>query len=191
MPKIIVVTGGIGSGKSIVSQYLRINGYKVYDCDSRAKYLNNHHRKIISEIISEFGSESYQNGALDTKYLSAVVFGNKEKLKRLNKIVHPRVREDLLNWIIENNNEKLLFVETAILKESNLSDMFDSIILVDAPVDIRIERVELRNNLNRNDIQKRIESQNFANLSIDFYINNDNSTPLIPQINFIIKALTN
>lgn len=191
MSKVIVITGGIGSGKSVVSEYLRTVGYQVYDCDSRAKYLNNHHPLIISSIIEEFGQESYSDGQLNTKYLSSIVFGNPDKLKKLNQIVHPRVREDILDWVKHNNAEKLLFVETAILKESNLSDLFESVILVDAPVDIRVERVVLRNNMNRSDIRRRISTQSFDELSVDYKILNDNIAPLIPQINFIIKALTN
>ena len=103
IPRLYVITGGIGSGKSVVSEILRVKGCKVYDCDSRATYLNNHHPGIVKDIIHEFGPEAYINGSLNKSYISGIVFSNKMMLEKLNNIVHPRVREDILNWVKKNN----------------------------------------------------------------------------------------
>ena len=113
MKKRIAIIGGIGSGKSVVSQILRVMGFPVYDCDAEAKRLMDNSQKIKSRIVDAFGEESLLNGQLNRPYLATMVFGHPENLKKLNGIVHPEVHADFEQWVSECNADAV-FVETAI-----------------------------------------------------------------------------
>jgi len=115
---------------------------------------------IKSEIIKSFGKNSYIDGKLNTKYLAEIVFSNKEKVKKINSIVHPSMIEKIINEaanLHENNN--LVFVEAALIFEAHMQNIFDYILMITADENIRIKRLQLRDNDNRKSIQKRINSQ--------------------------------
>ena len=178
--KIIAITGGIGSGKSVVSHVLRIMGFAVYDCDSRAKCLMQEDSDLKKRL-----SVAFSDGVVcDRRKLASIVFSSPDLLSLLNSIVHPAVRADLIYWA--QGKEGLVFVETAILKESGMIDMIDEIWIVDAPKGLRIERVMARNNMSREDVEKRINSQSrdiyFDNKSVKMIIN-DGYHSLLAQIN--------
>ena len=110
-PLIIGITGGIGSGKTKLSDHLRREGYDVYDSDLEARRLQNEHPKIKSQLINLFGEEIYNSQGLNRSELAKIVFAKHELLLKLNEIVHPVVREDFRNWILNHSSQKFVFVE--------------------------------------------------------------------------------
>lgn len=185
--KRIAIIGGIGSGKSVVSQILRVMGFPVYDCDSEAKRLMDNSSKIKSKIVDTFGEESLINGQLNRPYLSTVVFGHPEKLKQLNNIVHPEVHLDFEHWVAECKTSAV-FVETAILFESGMDAFVDEIWMVDAPEEVRVARVVKRNGLPVEQVKARIRSQKIiseTNLPL-FKIDNIGKVALLPQVDRLI-----
>ena len=183
MAELIAITGGIGCGKSIVSLILKEIGYEVYDCDCKAKYLMDNSPTIKDCLKSTFGNDIIIDGTINRVKLANIVFNNKEKLVKLNNIVHSSVKEDLISWKLENSHNKLLFVETAILYQSGLDSIVDEVWEVNAPLEIRIERVMKRNNISRQDVLSRIESQKCEILTpADYIITNDDKVAILPQL---------
>lgn len=190
--KVIALTGGIGSGKSVVSSILRIMGYVVYDCDSQAKKVMDSSEKIKRGLLDAFGYDCVdKDGLINRKYLGKVVFDNPKALLTLNGIVHPEVRKDLQEWtrIKKEEGNSYVFVETAILKESNLKDMIDLEWNVYAPISLRIQRVMKRNNLSEVDVRARIKSQSSTDDMTEFSIINDGVTAILPQIERNLKLI--
>ena len=128
----IGITGGIGSGKSVVSRLLRIMGYSVYDTDSEAKRLMESSLEVVQKLSECFGRDIYHNGRLNRGLLSSRVFGKSDKIVLLNSIVHPVVRFDFYRWS-ESLNEEICFVESAILYESRFDELVDEVWTVTAP----------------------------------------------------------
>lgn len=183
MADLIAITGGIGCGKSIVSLILKEIGYEIYDCDCKAKYLMDNSPTIKDCLKSTFGNDIIIDGTINRVKLANIVFNNKEKLVKLNNIVHSSVKEDLISWKLENSHKKLLFVETAILYQSGLDSIVDEVWEVNAPLEIRIERVMKRNNISRQDVLSRIESQKYEILAqADYIITNDDKVAILPQL---------
>ncbi len=188
MAILIAITGGIGCGKSIVSRILEEFGYFVYDCDKNAKLLMDNSLVIKNNLKHIFGNDIIECNAINRAKLANIVFNNKEKLIELNKIVHTSVKEDLISWKSRKSHEKMLFVETAILYQSGLNNIVDEIWEVIAPLEIRIERVIKRNNISRQEVISRIESQKHKILaSADYTIINDDKDAILPQINSILN----
>lgn len=191
-PIIIAITGGIGCGKSVVSEILRKMGHLVYDCDSRAKVLMDN-PEIISEIASQISTKVVTpQGQLSRSLLGEIVFSNPHQLQKLNHIVHHHVRNDIKKWIVEHNDCTALWIETAILYQSGLDKMVDRIWEVTAPTPLRVRRVMKRNSMSRTQVQNRIDAQNLTPHNTDNHIMivNDGVKPLLPQIESLI-AYTN
>ena len=182
--RLVAITGGIGSGKSVVSAILRIMGYSVYDCDSRAKNLMNTNNDIKNDLISSFGVDCIsEDGKINAQYISSIVFKDKTALLKINSIVHPRVKDDILLEYL--NNQGVMFVETAILLQSNLLDIIDEVWLVDAPEKVRVKRVMLRNSMSADEVRRRIKSQSgqdYSTLKNLCPIINDGVSAILPQI---------
>ena len=141
---IIGITGGIGSGKSTIARALAARGYAVYDCDREAKRIIAENKDVQQQIINLFGEKSFINGIYNTQYISKCVFSpslqgraGEALLAQLNAIVHPAVKEDILE-------KQPDFVESAILYEAGLDAICDKIFVVDAPEEIRIARTIAR-----------------------------------------------
>ena len=156
--KRIGITGGIGSGKSVVSNLLRVMGFPVYDTDSEARYLMNTSPELKAQIVGVFGDDVYAGGVLDRPLLASRVFGHPEQVARLNAIVHPAVRQDFDRWSRACRG-RICFVESAILYESHLDRLVDEVWLVTAPEALRIERVQQRSGLTPDEVRRRIASQ--------------------------------
>ena len=190
----IAIAGGIGSGKSVVSAILRVKGYDVYDCDSEAKRLMNTSVAIKNDLIETFGNEAVTpDGTIDSKYISSVVFKDKSALSKINSIVHPRVKEDILERLQECKQD-VLFVETAILLQSNLVDVMDDVWLVTAPEDVRVLRVMNRNSMSADDVKKRIaaqQNQDYSILPSYKTIVNDDIHAVLPQVDKLVDDLEN
>ncbi|MBQ6978451.1 MAG: dephospho-CoA kinase [Paludibacteraceae bacterium] len=134
---IIGITGGIGSGKSTIARALAARGYAVYDCDHEAKRIIAENKDVQQQIIALLGEEAFIEGGYNTAYVAQRVFREPELLERLNQIVHPAVKEDILE-------KQPDFVESAILYEAGLDSICDKIFVIDAPEDIRIARTIAR-----------------------------------------------
>ena len=172
------LTGGIGSGKTTVSNFLLEYGIPVYNSDSQGKKLMNTNLELINNIVNIFGESVYNNGILNTNLLSSIVFSDPEKIKQLNNLVHPKVAEDFNQWVGKNNNQPILVKEAAILIESGAYLDMDKIILVISKKSNRINRVSKRDNSDLESIEKRINFQLTDDEKIkyaDYIIENNSS----------------
>ena len=157
---VIGMTGGIGSGKSTVSKIIESEGYLVLYADDIAKNLMNEDQNLAAKIKNSFGEDCYSNGKLVPKVLASKVFGDAEKVKKLNSIVHPPTIKKIDLEISKYETEhEIIFVEVPLLFEAKMVDMFDYILLVTADIDTRIRRVLERDNVPAEEIKGRIESQ--------------------------------
>jgi len=183
--KTIGITGGIGSGKTLVCQVFSSLGVPVFNSDLEAKNLMNNSNDLINNIISLFGEKAYKSNNLNRAYISQIVFNDKEKLNALNALVHPRVRESFNIWSQMHDNKPYVLNEAALLIESGAHKVLDAVIYVKAPEKIRISRVMIRDNCNETDVRDRIRNQwpdNQKMKHCKWIINNDNSEMLLPQI---------
>lgn len=158
-PILIGITGGIGSGKSVVSRILTIRGYQVYDCDSRAKELMQQ-EPLATELRSIAGEEVFDKGGkLNRDYLASRLFSEIRLRRKVNSAVHSAVRSDIRAQM-NTSKAELFFVESAIMSTSGIADMAKYIWIVEAPEDIRIARVLKRSPyMTEEDIRKRITTQ--------------------------------
>lgn len=191
MPKIIGLTGGIGSGKTTIANYLVSLGYPVYIADDAGRKVMQK-QEIIDAIKEKFGLEIFENNLLNRAKLAKIVFDNPEQLKKLNAIVHPAVKEDFKNWLTQHLESPLVFYESAILFESGSYNDFDVIITVIAPLEKRIARVLERDNSNREQVLNRINAQWTDEQRIsksDFVIENLNIDLAKQKIDEFLKIL--
>ncbi|MBC8396439.1 MAG: dephospho-CoA kinase [Flavobacteriales bacterium] len=182
--KIIGLTGGIGSGKSTVLELFKILGVKTYSADESAKKLVNTDPNLINLIKSSFGNNIYDKGSLNTRKLSKIVFEDTEKLKLLNSIIHPAVARDF-KLFLNSINEDYIVKEAAIIFETKSENNYDKIIFIQSPLEIRIERVIMRDNISREEVMKRINNQLDENLIIDkcdYVISNENKEDLEDKV---------
>ena len=187
MPYQVGITGGIGSGKSLVCKIFQCLGVPVYDADSHAKALMTTDGILIANIQKEFGHLSYNtDGSVNRNYLGETVFNDSEKLKKLNSLVHPRVKEDYLRWVRQNSDHPYVLKEAALLFETGSNRELNKIIVVHAPEELRIKRVLSRDVHRTEELVKEIiknqmnedEKLNRA----DFILRNDENQLLIPQV---------
>lgn len=185
--RLVVITGGIGAGKSVVSRVLRAMGYSVYDCDSEARRLmdsSGEMKRLIAERISP--DAVAPDGTLRRDVIASVVFTNPDKLRQLNSIVHSAVRADLLSWAQARPSEPLLFVETAIAGESGIDRMASEVWVVTAPQATRVSRVMARSGLTDSEVNERMASQTdgsaLAAMPGSRIIDNADHSALLPQI---------
>ena len=156
--KIVGLTGGIGSGKSSVLNQFKNLGINTYSADNAAKKLINSDKDLIKSIKNLFGDNIYENNILDSVKLSKIVFKDPYKLKSLNSIIHPAVAKDFESFIKTINGDYIV-KEVAIIFETNTEHNYNKIILVRAPLEERIKRVLLRDNLSREDVIRRVNNQ--------------------------------
>ena len=192
MTKIIGLTGGIGSGKSTVAAYMASKGIPVYIADEEAK--NIMECENIKQKIQNSFSESILNSdaTLNRKKIAQLVFNNPEKLKELNAIVHPEVRLHFSNWLKEHKNYPFVIKEVAILFETGGNKECDKVILITAPVSLRVERAMKRDNLTKDEILVRINNQFSDEEKIkmsDFVVENINLKETFLNIDKILKIL--
>ncbi|MBQ5931280.1 MAG: dephospho-CoA kinase [Tidjanibacter sp.] len=158
--KRVAVTGGIGSGKSTFCALLsELSGAPVYDSDQRAKELMNTHPRIVADIKDIFGPEAYTaEGVLNRAHIAAVAFADKAVLGRLNEAVHPRVVADFEEWA-EGQQSSYVILESALLFTSPLMGHYDLAVVVDAPLEVRVERAVRRDGASREQILARMNNQ--------------------------------
>jgi dephospho-CoA kinase len=183
----IGITGGIGTGKTTVCKMFEKLGVPVYYADDRAKWINNNDTEVITALKSTFGEDIYQNGILNRSKLGEIVFSDKEKLEKLNTIVHPVVFRDAEQWQQEKQKAGFYYTlkEAALLFETGSYKQLDKIIVVSAMENIRIERVMKRDNLSREEVLKRISKQmpqSEKEKAADFIIENSSMEAMETQV---------
>ncbi len=191
-PLVIGITGGIGSGKSTLSNLLRAEGYSVYDTDLEARRLQNEHSAMKKKMIDLFGKEIYTEQGLDRPALGKLVFGKPDLLTRLNAIVHPFVMADFENWVLNRYPKKILFIESAILYESGFHKLVDKVILITASQDVRVERVVKRDGVTPEQVKTRMSHQLPEEIKLelaDFVIHSDDNNPLFDKMKKLLEEL--
>lgn len=190
MSRVICITGGIGSGKSLVASITEALGIPVYHADTRAKALYSDEPLLLQEVVNAFGEHILDEaGNLRKETLAAIAFNNPAKLGELNAIVHPYVRRDFEQWCGFNREKKVLAKEAAILFESGSSKGCDLVIAVTAPIEIRIDRIKKRDNASETEILARIARQwpaEKVNAMADYVVLNDGRELLLPQLTAIL-----
>lgn len=189
--KIVGLTGGIGSGKSTVLNQFKNLGINTYSADKAAKKLINSDKDLIKSIKNLFGDNIYENNILDSVKLSKIVFNDPYKLKSLNSIIHPAVAKDFESFIKTKNGDYIV-KEVAIIFETNTEHNYNKIVLIRAPLEERIKRVILRDNLSREDVIKRVNNQIDDSTIIDncdYVIENINLKDLKEKVLKIHKDL--
>jgi len=191
---VVGITGGIGSGKSLVAKaFCSFQNTVYYHADEEAKNLMNTSASIQQEIILEFGKKSYQDNQLNRTYISSMVFKNPELLKKLNSIVHPAVKAHFKNFINSYNPNTLIIYENAILFETGSDLVCDVVISVCAPLKERIKRVVERDHINEEKVMDRIMNQwpdSMRNLLSNYLVINIDKKETLLKIKNIYNILT-
>lgn len=157
------ITGGIGSGKSYVAQMLQARwDVPVYDCDSEAKRLTAESDDIRTALTQLVGDHLWQQGQMQKPVLAAYLFASPEHAAQVNAIIHPAVRRDFLRWADAHSRSPVVAIESAILCESGFHALVDSILLVDAPLEVRLQRAMLRDGASRQQVMARMARQDSA-----------------------------
>jgi dephospho-CoA kinase len=194
MTKIIGLTGGIGSGKSTVAKYIASKGIPVYVADDAAKKIMAD-EKVVKEIQNLFSENIITNDSkLDRAKIASIVFNNPIELKKLNDLIHPKVKKHFLNWLKEHKSVKFIVKEVAILFETGGDKECDAVILVLAPEDLRIERTILRDKTDEENVRNRMKNQYSDEEKIkksDFIINNIKLDATYIQVDKVIETLKN
>ena len=187
----IGITGGIGSGKSVVASLFRLLGIPVYIADEESKQLTNQSPVIRQQLTAHFGEAIYTAEGLNRSLLANLIFQDPKQLRIVNGIIHPEVKRRFEAWATRQTTP-LCAIESAILFESGFDQVVGTHLMVYAPKALRIERAIARDSASREAIQRRIENQmadEEKRLLADHVIYNDDQQPLIPQVTKLIDQL--
>ncbi len=190
--KIIGLTGGMGSGKSYVASIFSKKGIPVYNSDIRAKELMVNDSSITESLKNVFGSSVIVENQLNKKLISDSIFNDPTMLEWINNLVHPAVKNDFVNWCILNNTALFVIKEAAILIESKAYKQCDKIIVVTAPLELRVKRIMDRDNLTKEQVMARIKNQisdEERQKYSSFTVLNDETSPVENQIEEIYQKL--
>lgn len=184
-PFLVGITGGIGSGKSLICRIFSILDIPVYDADTRAKWLMVHDPDLVNGILTIFGQQAYKGGELNRNYLAAKTFHDKYLTERLNSLVHPAVGKDFADWAGQQESNYVI-KEAALLIESGSYKSLDFLVNVEAPASLRKERV-LKRDAHRDpqqveDIMLRQLSDKERREKADYTVRNDGEHMVIPQV---------
>jgi dephospho-CoA kinase len=191
---IVGLTGGIGSGKTLVLKMFEALGAAVYVSDIEAKKLMGSSSKLKSEIKALFGEEAYVNKVLNTTFIGQLVFGDKQKLNALNALIHPKVASHFENFVKEHQKAPYIIYESAILFEQNKQAHFDAVLLVTAPEEVRIQRVAVRDKMKEAEVRQRIQNQWSDEKKIplaDYVIKNTNREETQSKVRELHKIFAN
>ena len=180
----VAITGGIGTGKTTISNMFSDKGVPVFNSDEIAKEIMNTNSLLKNEIVTAFGDKVYDKNKLNKEYLSDVIFNNETLLKKINSIVHPYVADEFNSWI-EEQDSKYIIYESAIIFENQVEDFFDKIICVTASEEDVISRVMKRSNFSVDKIKSIINKQlpNDAKIQkSDYVIENINISKLSDKV---------
>ncbi len=185
------ITGGIGTGKSTVAKILVALGYPVYFSDDRAKWLMENNQPLVTELTYLLGELTYVSEKLNRTYIAEKLFSTPALKEKINALVHPVVRADFKLWV-ENQTQSIVFQESALLVEIGAVQLFDALIVVTAPLEDRVKRIQKRDGLNTSEIERRFANQFSDEEKIkvaDFVLINDERSPLLNQVLTVLKQL--
>ena len=188
----IAITGGIGSGKSYISNILQEYGIPIYNTDDEAKRLMVSDEGIRRDLIALLGEEVYVEGTLNKFLLASYLFADAENASRINGIVHPRVKLDFCRWLEQHTDKEIVGMECAILFEAGFDDAVDAVVMVYAPETLRVERAMKRDHATETQIRARIAAQlddEEKRKRADYVIYTDGSIPLDSQLSTLIAQL--
>lgn len=188
----IGLTGGIGSGKSVVASLLQTYGIPVYIADLESKKLLQTSSVIREQLIALLGNSIYEGDRLNRQRMASLIFNNEQLLKKVNNIIHPQVASHFNTWVKQQNTE-FTVLESAILFESGFNRYVDISLMVYAPMELRIKRAVMRDNITEAEVLQRIKNQlpdEEKREYADYVINNDDNQALIPQIQNILVSLS-
>ena len=188
----IAITGGIGSGKSYISNILQEYGIPIYNTDDEAKRLMVSDEGIRRDLVALLGEDVYVEGTLNKSLLASYLFADAENAARINGIVHPRVKMDFCRWLEQHSDQEIVGMECAILFEAGFDDAVDSVVMVYAPEDLRVERAMKRDHATEAQIRARIAAQlddEEKRKRADYVIYTDGSIPLDSQLSTLIAQL--
>lgn len=192
MALVLGITGGIGSGKSVVARLMRVMGISIYDSDLEAKKVAKNSPIIKEKLTCLVGKEVIKQGEIDKEVLTKFIFSNAENTKKVNEIIHPEVISHFKSWIKKNSHKHIIGVESALLFESDLKDIIDKSVVIISPIEKRIERAMQRDKCSREKIIERIKAQSNDEEKLskaDFNITNDDFTPITKQVWELINLL--
>lgn len=180
-------------GKSYVCQLLRQRGIPIFDCDSQARRLMLTDTSLRQSLTRLIGPDTYLGDQLNRPVVARFLFSNAAHAAQVNALVHPRVRTEFLRWADEQTTD-IVGIESAILRQCHFDDLVDAVVLVTAPLQVRLERVAQRDGLSPADILQRIQAQEQTNqpplpAQPEFRILNDGSHDLTPQIEELLKQI--
>lgn len=187
------ITGGIGSGKSVVSEIFRLHGIPLYNADQEAKKLNDSSPRIREQLTLRYGEELYGGGKLNKKKLASIIFHDNHELAIVNSIIHPEVARDFMEWCSQRTHFPAVVIEAALLFEAGFHRLVDKVIVVSAPEELRIERVMQRDRATRDEVVARMNSQlpeEEKTKLADYVIRNDNQHSLIQQVDNVMRMIT-
>lgn len=187
------ITGGIGSGKSVVSRLLEVMGVPVYLSDVESKRLTGTDPLIRRELCALLGNEVYRGNELNKTLLASYLFGHPDHARIVNDIIHPRVKADFRSWTAVHDSFPLVAMESAILIESGFASEVEVIVMVYAPLEVRVVRAVRRDHSSHELIMQRVRSQmcdEEKRAQAHFVLVNDGETPLIPQVLKLISFLS-
>lgn len=195
--KKIGITGGIGSGKSVVSSFFRSMGIPVYDADSASKRLLVTDQRLKAELISLLGHDVYDGDNLNRAVMAKMIFNDNDLLSKVNAVIHPAVRRDCIEWFDLHANMidckfPFLAVESALIYEAYFENMLDCVLMVYAPKDVRISRVMRRDGMDEASVMARISKQmpdEQKKEMANYVIVNDGVRAIIPQVNAFLDSL--
>jgi dephospho-CoA kinase len=191
-PCILGITGGIGSGKSVVAHLLRTMDVAVYDSDSCAKMIMNKDSMIRQQLIEWVGEDVYDSRGLNRPCLASWMFASADHTAAANGLIHPRVRVDFEQWVVKHSDCLLLGLESAILFESGFDNLTDAVLAVTAPQEVRMRRIVQRDQSTEARVQIRMNAQITDEERISnsrFHLVNDGLQPLIPHVVAILNDL--
>ncbi|SEI43702.1 dephospho-CoA kinase [Dyadobacter sp. SG02] len=194
-PLLIGITGGIGSGKSMVCRLFECLDIPVYYADSRAKWLTNHDPEIREKVVALLGAEAYDDaGQYNTRFVASAVFKNEALLKELNAIIHPVVLRDTRAWVAQHAEVPYVVKEAAIMAKASEANAVDYVVVVEAPVELRIQRILQRDKRTEQEIRAIIERQvsdESRREIADYFVQNDDDSELIPQVLHLHETFRN
>ena len=191
--KKVGITGGIGTGKSIVCKVFESLGIPVFNSDFESKNILNTSKALKEKLIQAFGNIYLPNGQINKPQFGFIIFNDKEKLKLANSIIHPAVAERFEEWCTQNRKHSYVLKEAAILFESGAYKGLDHSIAVTAPEEIRIQRIMDRDGATREEVKARMDKQwpaQKVNRMADFVITNSGQEQVLPQVLEIHESLT-
>lgn len=188
----IAITGGIGSGKTYVSSMLERMGIAVYNADENSKRITATSSVLREKLISVVGEDCYMGCDLNKKRLAQFIFSSKENRLLVNSIIHPLVYEDFLKWSAEKADSAIVAMESAILYEAGFDKYVDKVVMIHAPLEIRISRAMQRDSSTKEEVMARISAQMDDDEKCrlaDYVVENDGLCELKPQLDRIIEEL--